>query len=158
MKIDFLRLAASVSVCQLAGIVGSVFTFQSIPTWYAALAKPWFSPPNWVFAPAWISLYAMMGIALYLVWQAGLEKKEVRIAGLVFFVQLALNALWSIIFFGLQNPALAFAEIVLLWASIAACVFAFWKVSKPAALLLLPYLVWVSFAAVLNYSIMALNA
>lgn len=98
-----------------------------------------------------------MGIALYLVWREGLEKKEVRIGVLIFFFQLALNALWSIIFFGFKSPALAFAEIVLLWASIVASVFYFWRVSKTSALLLLPYLAWVSFAAALNYFIIVLN-
>ncbi|MFA6049133.1 MAG: TspO/MBR family protein [Candidatus Micrarchaeia archaeon] len=158
MKIDFPKLAASVIACELAGVAGSVFTVQSIPTWYAALQKPAFSPPNWVFAPVWTTLYLLMGIALYLVWENGLQKKEVRVAVCVFGLQLFLNALWSFLFFGLRSPGLAFVEIILLWLSIAATTALFYRISKTAGLLLTPYVVWATFAAALNYYVWMLNA
>ncbi len=157
MKIDFAKLAASIVICQLAGALGAVFTVQSIPTWYAQLNKPAFSPPNWVFAPAWTTLYFLMGIALYLVWSKGVETKGAKLALGVFGVQLALNAAWSIIFFGLRSPSLAFLEIIALWASILATTILFYKISKPAGLLLAPYLAWVAFAAALNYYVAILN-
>ncbi len=157
MKIDFAKLVASLIVCQLAGALGAVFTVQSIPTWYAQLNKPAFSPPTWVFAPAWTTLYFLMGIALYLVWSNGVETKGAKLALAVFGVQLALNAAWPIIFFGLRLPWLAFAEITALWASILATIILFYKISKPAGLLLAPYLAWVTFAAALNYYVATLN-
>lgn len=141
----------------LAGFVGQLFTAPSIPTWYAALNKPAFNPPNWVFAPVWTTLYIMMAVAAWLVWERGLENKNVQ-TGLKFFVlQLALNSLWSIIFFGFQLPWLAFIEIICLWIAIFLTIKYFVKVSKLAGWLLLPYLLWVSFAAVLNLAIFWLN-
>jgi len=158
MKLNnFLKLVIAIVVSELAGIVGSVFTVSSIPTWYATLQKPSFSPPNWIFGPAWTTLYFLIGIAAFLVWKKGLERKDVKIALGVFGVQLFLNTLWSIIFFGLHNPFWAFIEIIVLWLAILATISAFYKISRPAAYLLLPYILWVSFAAVLNFSIMILN-
>lgn len=144
------RLIFSIGVCLGAGIIGSVFTFSSIPTWYAALNKPSFSPPNWVFGPVWTILYLLMGISLYLVWQ----KKKVPA---VFWVQLVLNALWSVIFFGLKNPVLAMLDIAVLWVAIYLTIKSFYPISKIAAYLLLPYLLWVTLASVLNLSIVILN-
>jgi benzodiazapine receptor len=158
MKIDWVKLFAAIVVCQLAGVAGSFFTFPSVGTWYAGLVKPSFSPPNWVFGPVWIALYALMGVALYIVWQKGPRKKEVRTALAVFGVQLLLNSLWSVVFFGLHLPSVAFFEIVMLWASIAATIFLFYGISRNAAYLLVPYFVWVSFASLLNFSIWMLNA
>ncbi|MBN2067012.1 MAG: tryptophan-rich sensory protein [Candidatus Diapherotrites archaeon] len=152
------KLAISILLCQAAGILGSVFTFQAIPNWYAALEKPWFTPPNWAFGPVWIALYTLMGIALFLVWQKGLETKKAKLAIGIFGVQLALNAIWSIIFFGMQMPFPAFIEILLLWIAIAATIVKFWPISRKAALLLIPYIVWVSIATALNYSVWVLNA
>ena len=143
--------------CQAAGTIGSFFTASSVDTWYADLAKPAFNPPSWVFGPVWITLYALMGISLYLIWESRSKPKDIRIASAVFYVQLALNACWSLIFFGLLEPGWAFAEILMLWISIVATIFAFYKIRPVAAYILAPYLAWVSFAAVLNYAIWQLN-
>ena len=151
------KLIASIFICQLAGIVGSLFTYQAIPTWYAYLQKPSFNPPNWIFGPVWITLYTLMGISAFLVFERGWENKEVKLALSIFGLQLILNSIWSIIFFGLQLPVFAFIEIVILWIFILLSIIYFYKVSKPAALLLLPYILWVSFASVLNLSIAILN-
>jgi benzodiazapine receptor len=150
-------LVGCIIICQLAGIIGSIFNTYSIPTWYAGLVKPVFNPPNWVFAPVWTTLFLMMGISLYLVLRTGWEKKEVRFAAGVFAVQLVLNIAWSALFFGLQMPWIAFVEIVILWAAILVTIWRFFRVSKPAAYLLVPYILWVSFAAVLNLSLAILN-
>lgn len=148
------RLIGSIILCLAAGVLGSLFTLQSVPTWYSALNKPSFSPPNFVFAPVWTALYVLMGISLYLVWN--LKKKKTRAIQLFLF-QLELNVLWSIIFFGFHSPLFAFGEIIILWISIFLTVRSFAKISKPAAYLLFPYLVWVSFASVLNLAIVILN-
>lgn len=154
---DWRVLIGFILLAEGAGIIGSFFTTPAIGSWYAFLAKPELAPPNWVFGPVWTTLFLLMGIAAFLVWRARADKKKVRIALGVFVLQLALNTLWSIIFFGLRNPGAAFIEIILLWASIAATIFLFARVSKPAALLLLPYIAWVSFASYLNYMIWLLN-
>lgn len=154
---EIAKAIALIILCQLAGIIGSVFTFQAIPGWYADLARPDFAPPNWVFGPVWTTLYTLMGISAYLVLRKGLKRKEVRTALGVFGTQLVLNALWSILFFGLRSPFYAFIEIIVLWASIAASIALFWKISKTAGLLLIPYILWVSFAAILNFYIWMLN-
>jgi len=156
-KTNFIKLIAAILVCMLAGAIGSIFTAPAINTWYASIRKPWFNPPNWLFAPVWTTLFFLMGISLYIVWGKGLEKKEVKLAVSVFGIQLALNILWSFLFFGLQSPFLAFVEIVLLWLAILATMMLFYKVSKNAGLLLAPYLLWVSFAAFLNYNVLMLN-
>lgn len=156
-KTDWTKLAICIVLCESTGIVGSLATFSAIPTWYAALSKPSFAPPNWLFGPVWTLLYAMMGIALYVVWQKGLEKTDVK-KGMAFFgVQLVLNVVWSLLFFGLHSPGLALLDIVLLAATIAATAVQFKKVSSPAALLLVPYLAWVIFATALNFAIWQLN-
>ena len=146
-------LALTIALCNLAGIIGSLFTSSSISTWYSTLIKPFFSPPNWLFAPVWISLYTLMGISLYLV----LNKKNNLRALAFFFAQLILNTLWSILFFGLRSPYLAFIEIVVLWFVIALTITEFRRIDKRATYLLIPYILWVSFAAILNFSIWRLN-
>lgn len=158
MKIDFIKLIISIVACQAAGVIGSVFTTSSIPTWYAALTKPSFNPPNWVFAPVWTTLFLLMGVSLYLVWQAGFEKPEVKIAIYIFSIQLILNIAWSLLFFGLKIPLIAFIEIIVLWIAILFTIIKFYNISIIASLLLVPYLFWVSFAAVLNFFLWRLNS
>jgi len=150
------KIAVAIIICQLAGIIGSVFTMEAIPGWYATLAKPEFTPPSWLFAPVWITLYTLMGISLYLVWQRK-DAKDATPALLVFFAQLVLNTIWSIVFFGLQSPFYAFIIIIFLWVLIAGSIYFFYPISKTAAYLLIPYILWVSFAALLNYYIWILN-
>lgn len=157
MKRDLIKLIASLLVCQLAGFLGSLVTSPSIPVWYASLEKPSFSPPNWVFSPVWITLYALMGISLYLLWRQDTKVPKVQIALFFFIVQLILNVSWSMVFFGLRLPFLAFIEILLLWAAILLTIVKALKVSKTAGILLLPYILWVSFAAILNFSLWFLN-
>lgn len=151
---EVLKAIGAIVICQLAGIIGSFFTVSSVGTWYAAINKPSFNPPSWVFGPVWITLYTMMGISLYLVWRSG--NRDWVVFG-VFGLQLVLNAAWSILFFGLQSPGIAFAEIIVLWLSILATIFLFFNVSRAAAYLLIPYALWVTFAAVLNFAIWRLN-
>lgn len=151
------RLVSAIVVCQLAGVIGSVFTVSSIPTWYAGLEKPFFAPPNWLFAPVWLSLYTLMGVSLYLVWSRGVDDRSVRIALSVFGIQLVLNALWSILFFGLRSPLLGLVEIAALWIAIVATIVLFYRVSRTAGLLLIPYIAWVTIAAALNGFIWTLN-
>jgi benzodiazapine receptor len=155
--LDIVRLIASLLICQAAGLVGAVFTTPAIPAWYAKLTKPAFTPPNWLFGPVWTGLYLMMGISLFLVWRQGAAGKQVGHALVLFGVQLLLNVVWSALFFGLRSPLLGFVEIVFLWVAILLTILSIVKVSMPAGLLLLPYIVWVSFAAVLNYSLWRLN-
>jgi tryptophan-rich sensory protein len=154
---NFFKLVIAIAISELAGILGTVFTSSSIPTWYATLQKPSFNPPNWIFGPVWTMLFLLMGIALFLVWQKGTHRKEVKLATIIFGTQLVLNTFWSIIFFGLQSPRYAFVEIIFLWIAIVATIITFYKISKPAAGLLVPYILWVSFAAYLNYTIWMLN-
>lgn len=154
---NFFKLVLAIVISELAGVIGSLFTFSAIPTWYAGLAKPALNPPSWLFGPVWTTLYALMGIAAFLIWKNGWEKKDVKAALGIFGLQLVLNAVWSIIFFGLKSPGWAFLEIILLWLAIAWAIVLFYKISRAAAYLLLPYILWVSFAAYLNYSIWALN-
>lgn len=154
---NYAKLFAAIIICQFAGLIGSVFTFDSIPTWYALLNKPFFSPPNWVFGPAWITLYTLMGLSLYLVLEKQKGKKLASPAVVIFTVQLALNAIWSIIFFGMKAPMLAFFEIVLLWLAIAATILKFRTIDVRAAYLLIPYILWVSFASLLNLFVWLLN-
>ena len=154
----WIRLIIAILVCQLAGVVGSIFTAPSIATWYSKLQKPFFSPPNWVFAPVWITLFTLIGISLYLIWNKGLKDKLVKVSISVFAVQLILNVLWSFLFFGLQNPFYGLIEIIMLWIAILITILKFYKVDKRAGLLLLPYILWVSIATVLNYYIFVLNA
>jgi benzodiazapine receptor len=156
--IDLLRLIASLILCQLAGIVGSLFTTPAIPTWYQTLNKPPFTPPDWIFGPVWITLYLLMGISLFLVWRRTGKDPRVRGSMILFFVQLGLNAFWSIAFFGLRSPLFGLVIIFLLWIAILLTIQKFFKISRSGALLLLPYLLWVSFAVLLNVSLWVLNS
>jgi len=151
------RLVVSLALPLAVGALSGLATARSVTDWYPALAKPPFNPPSWVFGPVWTALYLMMGAALYLVWREGAQRPEVRTAILLFAVQLALNGLWSVLFFGVRSPALAFAEILLLWSAIGVTVWLFWRLVPAAGVLLLPYWLWVSFAALLNGSIWRLN-
>jgi tryptophan-rich sensory protein len=155
---DQKKLIFSIFICLFAGFIGSFFTTPAIPTWYATLLKPSFAPPNWVFFPVWTALFIMMGISLFLVWKKGLEDKTVKTAIYIFAGQLVLNALWSFAFFGLRSPLLGLMEIIILWMAILATIVTFKKLSRTAAYLLIPYILWVSFAAFLNYMIWRLNS
>lgn len=152
-----LKLIIAVFVSELAGVVGSIFTISAIPNWYATLTKPALNPPSWIFGPVWTTLYALMGIAAFLIWKNGSGRKDVRKALSVFGLQLVFNASWSVVFFGLQNPAWAFVNIVAIWLAIVWTMILFYKISKPAMWLLAPYILWVSFAGYLNFSILMLN-
>ncbi len=152
-----LKLIISVLICQGVGVIGALFTSPAISTWYSMIQKPSFNPPNWIFAPVWTLLFLLMGISLYLVWNKGLNYKRVKVAIFIFFFQLILNTLWSILFFALQSPLLALIEIIILWLAILMTIIIFYRISKVAAYLLLPYILWVSFASVLNFSILIIN-
>ncbi|MCX5748893.1 MAG: tryptophan-rich sensory protein [Candidatus Saganbacteria bacterium] len=154
---DIFRLILSIAVCFLAGAIGSVFTYPNMPTWYANLNKPFFNPPNWIFGPVWTILYIMMGIALFLVWQKSIEDKAARPLLPLFLLQLALNSLWSIIFFGEHLLLWASIEIIILWCVILLFIIRSYRISKPASWLMVPYICWVSFAAILTISLKLLN-
>ncbi len=154
--VDILRLIASILVCQFAGFIGSIFTTPAIPTWYESLRKPFFNPPNWIFGPVWVTLYLLMGISLFLVWRRREDSLQTK-GFILFFIQLILNAFWSVAFFGFKSPFLGLVIIVFLWVAILFTIQHFYKISKPAAILLYPYMVWVSFAMVLNFSLWILN-
>jgi len=154
---ELIFLILFIVVCQVVGGIAGLFTAPKIGTWYATLVKPPFTPPDFVFAPAWIFLYAIMAIALFLVFRSRGDKTERRNAFIIFGIQLVLNGIWTVLFFGLESPGLAFAEIILLLVAIILTMFSFWKLSKVAALLLVPYLFWVGFASALNLSIAILN-
>lgn len=148
-------LALSIIACQMAGLVGSIFTFSAIPNWYMYLNKPVFNPPNWIFGPVWTILYLLMGISLFIILNSKSKLKTKALK--VFFIQLLLNTLWSIIFFGLQNPLFGLFEIIILLVFIILSIYYFYKINKKAAYLLVPYLLWVSFASFLNLFIVLLN-
>jgi translocator protein len=154
--IDILKLVASIILCQLAGFLGSLFTTPAIPTWYKTLNKPSFTPPNWIFSPVWISLFLLMGISLFLVWRRQ-DHPKFKTAIIFFFVQLILNILWSVAFFGIKSPLLGLIDIILLWIAILLTIQNFLKVSKFAGVLLLPYFFWVSLATLLNFFLWILN-
>lgn len=151
------KLICSMAVCILIGFLGSFATRGSVTTWYADLSRPSFTPPDWTFGVVWPILYVMMGISAFLIWNMGFDKTEVKVALGIFGLQLILNGLWTPIFFGLHLIGLALVEIIMMWAAILLTIISFWKVSKPAAFLLLPYILWVSFAIVLNASLYILN-
>ena len=150
------KLAISIIIPLAVGFISSFFTRNSIPTWYNTLVKPALSPPNWIFFPVWTLLYVMMGISLYFVWRKGFNNKT-KTAIYLFSAQLLLNFLWTFLFFGLKSMLLAFVEIIILWIMILVTILRFYKISKLAAYLLIPYIVWVSFASYLNFSVFLLN-
>lgn len=154
-----LKIAIAVIICLAVGYGAGMATQSSISTWYPTLIKPFFNPPNWLFAPVWTILYVMMGVSAGLVW----SKTEavpvlVKKALWVFAIQLILNALWSFLFFGLQNPFLALIEIMLLWLMIFETIKVFKPIDALAGKLLIPYLLWVSFATILNGAVWWLNS
>ena len=152
------RILAVVVTCLVVGYFSGMVTRSAIVTWYPTLVKPSFNPPNWICAPVWSMLYVMMGVAAGLVWnRIDFDKEVVKKALLFFAIQLALNALWSYLFFGLKNPMLAGVEIILLWLMIFETFTKFVKINKIAGYLFIPYILWVSFAMVLNGSIWWLN-
>ncbi len=156
-NIHWPKLIGSVAVCQLAGILGAIFTADAIPEWYDTLAKPSFVPPDWTFSVVWPILYLLMGISLYIILEKGWDLKKVKTGTGVFGIQLFLNFMWSVLFFGFRSPLMGLIEIIILWIFIVINIWLFYRISKTAGLLLIPYLLWVSFAAVLNYSIVVLN-
>ncbi len=156
LKTIFTFLIAII-IPQIAGILGSVFSFSSIPTWYTTLVRPSLAPPNWVFGPVWTTLFLLMGIASFIIYQKGINRPDVKKALYVFFIQLILNITWSILFFGLNDIGAALIEIVCLWSIILANIIVFWRISKVAGYLLITYILWVSFASYLNFSFFILN-
>lgn len=151
------KLILSIIGCEVVGLLATPFTVSAIPTWYAHLHKPFFSPPNWIFAPTWTLLYCLMGIAAFLILRKGLQKKKIKKAFRYFLLQLFFNFLWSIFFFGLHSPLLGLLDIITLIVFIIITIYTFYKLSKQAAYLLIPYLIWVCFATILNLSLFILN-
>lgn len=152
------KIVLTIVICLAVGYFSGIITKSAIINWYPTLIKPSFNPPNWIFAPVWSMLYVMMGIAAGLVWdKIDFEKEAVKKGLQFFFIQLALNALWSYLFFGLKNPMLAGLEIIILWLMIYETYIQFSKINKISGYLFIPYLLWVSFATVLNASIWWLN-
>jgi len=174
------KFITSLIICQMAGILGSIFTMPKINTWYATLNKPSFTPPGWFIGLVWTILFFLMGISLYLVWSKNWEIKlppesdrkkawnriseklwfgswREENAALIFALQLALNILWSVVFFGLRSPGFAFFEILMLWFAILYTIINFYRISKPASYLLIPYILWVTFASFLNFMVWRMN-
>lgn len=154
---ETLRLAVCLAIPLLAGFIGSLFTREAVTTWYVTLRKPVFTPPSWLFGPVWTALYVMMGIALFAIWRKGAGIPGVRSAIVLFVVQLILNTFWSIAFFGLRSPLLGVVVIAALWVALLLTVASFFRISSLAGWLLVPYMLWVSFASVLTFSIYFLN-
>ncbi len=150
-------LIGSILIPLLIGYLGAIVTIPQITTWYSTLSKPWWSPPNWLFGPVWTTLYLLMGVALFLVWREGWHRRDVRFAILIFGVQLVINLLWSVVFFSFHALFGSFIIVMLLWLAILANIIAFLIISKWAGFLLVPYIVWVSIASYLNYSVYLLN-
>lgn len=153
----WLSYIVGVLIAQAAGGLGSLFTTAKIPTWYATLVKPSFNPPSWIFGPVWTTLFLMMGIASAMVWQRRGVSSAANPALIAYGVQLALNVLWSVLFFGAESPAYALICVIALWFAILLTIVLFWRVNHAAAWLLVPYLAWVSFASILNFSLWRLN-
>ena len=151
-----IKLILSLAIPQLIGLLGSIFTIQSVNNWYTTLAKPVFQPPSWLFGPVWTILFILIGLSLYFYWQ---EKSKVNksIGYIIFAIQMFFNLLWSVLFFDLRNPLFALIEIFILWILILINILLFYNVSKKSAYLLIPYLFWVSFASILNLAIFILN-
>jgi len=154
---NIIKLIVSILVCFAAAAIGSAATMPSIPTWYATLNKPSFNPPNWLFGPVWTILYLMMAVAAYLIWQKGLKNSKVKVALGIFLVQLVLNSAWSIVFFGWHSLWGGFAVIIALWLAILTTIIKFWPLNPVAGWLLIPYILWVSFASLLNLTVALLN-
>ncbi|MBE3122234.1 MAG: tryptophan-rich sensory protein [Thermoplasmata archaeon] len=156
MRIQWKKLAISMLISFLPGIVGSLFMIGSIDGWYATLNKPWFTPPNWVFGPVWTMLYILMGISLYLVW-IKIHRDDVFVVSSLFGTQLAFNAIWTPIFFSVHAVLPSFIIIAGLWLLVFATIITFYKTSKNASYLLIPYIVWLTIATALNVGVLLLN-
>lgn len=150
-----LKLMTSLIIMLLAGIVGAIFNSNSSMEWYATLQKSTLNPPGIVFSYVWTLIYILMAISLYLVWNS--EDKNKKPAMVIFFIHFALNVGWNAIFFGLKLPILAFIEMIILWISIAITILVFKTINKTSAYLLIPYIIWVSFALILNFAVIILN-
>jgi tryptophan-rich sensory protein len=153
----FFKLLISVLIPLVVGGISGFFTSQSVSGWYATIQKPWFNPPNWIFGPVWTLLYVLMGISFFVVWKTEVAINLKNKAMLLFTAQLLVNFLWSYFFFYCQEPGWALVDIILMWGLILLTILSFGKISSLSAWLLVPYICWVSFAAVLNYSIWSLN-
>ena len=151
------KFLISILICQSAGIFGSLFTIEAVHDWYATLTKPTFAPPGWVFGPVWIILYFLMGISLYTVWVSESKPKTRKVFFIVFGIQLTLNALWSLLFFGLKSPLLGLVDIILLDMMVIVTIIYAKSISKFAAMFLIPYLAWIIIASILNFAILLLN-
>jgi len=156
LKQKIVPLIFFLAITFLAAFIGNFFTMPNIQTWYATLNKPSFSPPNWLFGPVWTILFILMAIAAFLVFQTKDNSKR-KTALTFYFIQLVFNSFWSILFFGLHSPKFAFFEIIILWILILITLIKFLKIKKIAGLLLVPYLLWVSFASILNLFIWLIN-
>ena len=150
-------LVLSILISLLAGFIGSLFTTSAIPLWYDTLIKPSFAPPNWLFGPVWTLLYVLMGISVYLILIEEKYTKKIKLGIALFFIQLIFNSIWSILFFGFHEIGIAFIEIIILWGTIIITMYMFYVINKKAAYLLIPYLLWVSFAVALNFAYFMLN-
>lgn len=153
----YIKLFVSIVICLTVGAVSGYFTANEIPNWYATLIKPSFNPPNWIFGPVWSTLYILMAVSWWLVWKSDVASSKKNKAMLIFAIQLILNFFWSIIFFSFHQPGIALIEIIFMLIFILFSIIIFYPVSKPASYLLIPYLLWVSFASILNYTIWKLN-
>jgi len=157
-KSDLLTLGAALAIPQIIGGLGAIATASSVRSWYQKLRKPSWTPPSWVFGPAWTTLYLLMGLSSWLVWRHKRETGEpVKAESALYGTQLGLNLLWSVLFFGLRRVDLALAEVAVLWAAILGTLVRFAQVRPAAGLLLVPYQAWTSFAAALNAAVWRLN-
>lgn len=155
-RTDIIKMVTAVTLTVVLGAVGGLVTSPEIPGWYAALNKPSFNPPNWLFGPVWTILYILMGFSYYLIWKQPASPERNK-ALFIFIMQFILNFCWSFIFFGMHETGWALVEMLLLWLVIITTIFSFAKLSKRAAWLLVPYMAWVSFAMILNTAIWRLN-
>jgi tryptophan-rich sensory protein len=153
----WIALVVALLVPQAVGMAAGAATARSVKDWYPRLRKPWFNPPRWLFAPAWFTLFVLMGIASWLVWRAGVDTPGVSLALTVYGVHLVFNGLWSVLFFGVRRPDWALIEVAFLWASVVASAWLFAGIDPLAGWLMVPYIAWVSFAAILNAAIVKLN-
>jgi translocator protein len=154
----FLILLGFIVACNLAGSIGSIATYPNIPGWYATLQKPFFTPPNWLFGPVWTTLFTLMGISLFIIWEkTGLRKKGTA-AFRAFLLQMGLNILWSFLFFGMRSPLYGLIGIIPMWLAILYMILQYWKIDRRAAWMMVPYIAWVTIATALNFSVLLLNA
>ncbi len=154
---SIVKFIFAILLCETAGLIGSQFTRMSLAPWYAGLAKPFFTPPAWVFAPVWTLLYAIMGVAVFLIWNSGSYRPEVKRSLVLFVIHLCVNISWSAVFFGMRSPEGGVAVILLLWGMVLALTIMFMRITHAAGWLMAPYLAWVTFASALNIGVAAMN-